>query len=223
MRGSANDDYDRRFIYELTRLERSRNPGAEAEPTSRSMSPGQARATLAALRRALGKPVGQAPEAYPFVTPLLPRREGSHYRDQDESDEMIYYMVAALFAFHPRNWPMEESTPWRTNFGASMARLKNESVERSAGTERRFVALLNSPFAELEDHLRHALSLLKSKDISVDWLQLVGDLRKWDFDDRAVQRAWARAFWEENQIQGIRAVTSSMLENCTSWPRNKGR
>src|SRR5450759_404004 len=51
------------------------------------------RGALAALRRALGKPPGEAPEAYPYVVPFLPR-EVSAWQEQ------VYYLVAALFAVH---------------------------------------------------------------------------------------------------------------------------
>jgi CRISPR system Cascade subunit CasB len=193
------DEYDRRFVDELTKLAAARNPSdAATEPWSRAIPRGYARATLASLRRALGKAPGAAVEAYPFVTPLLPPLQTVHDHERDELNEALYYLVASLFALHPHNWQSEKNVRWRTNFGASMARMKGQSPERSAGVERRFVALLNASFAELDDHLRHAISLLKSADIPVDWLQLLDDLRRWEFDDRVVQRRWARSFWGES-------------------------
>jgi CRISPR system Cascade subunit CasB len=157
------DEYDRRFIDELTKLAAARNPSdAGALPRSRAIPPGHARATLASLRRALGKAPAAAVEAYPFVTPLLPPLQTVHNHERDEMNEALYYLVASLFALHPHNWQSEKDALWRTNFGASMARLIVQSPERSAGVERRFVALLNAPLAELGDHMRHAISLLKS-------------------------------------------------------------
>jgi CRISPR system Cascade subunit CasB len=45
------------------------------------------------------------------------------------------------------------------------------------------------------EHLRQILSLLKSKDVPINWAQLLSDIRHWERDDRIVQKAWARAFW----------------------------
>lgn len=63
------------------------------------------------------------------------------------------------------------------------------------GVERRFVALLNCHRDDLPAHLRHAVGLLKSKEIPVDWAELLHDILRWDSESRSVQRAWARAFW----------------------------
>lgn len=146
------------------------------------------RAPLAALRRGLGKPPGEAAEMYRYVVPFL-RRESRW------SEEEAYYLVAALFALHQGNWPADGSgdAPASTNFGASLAWLARE-VEGDS-VERRFVALLNSHRDELPDHLRHGVGLLKAHGIPVDWAQLLRDLQEWEWESRSVQRAWARAFW----------------------------
>ena len=55
--------------------------------------------------------------------------------------------------------------------------------------------MLNAHHDDVAQHLRHVIGLLKSKDIAVDWSQLLWDLRGWDGDERKVQRRWARGFW----------------------------
>jgi CRISPR type I-E-associated protein CasB/Cse2 len=52
------------------------------------------RGALAALRRGLGQPPGTAREMYPYVVRWLPA-EASAQR------EAAYFLVAALFAYHP--------------------------------------------------------------------------------------------------------------------------
>lgn len=138
------------------------------------------RAALAALRRGLGKPVGEAAEMYPYVVRFLPREAAYH-------DEEAYYLVASLLAWH------RGCTDRTSNFGASFARLR-EATE-SESVERRFVALLNAHRDDLAEHLRHAVGLLKSRDIPVDWAQLLHDIKQWEYQRRPVQRAWASAFW----------------------------
>jgi CRISPR system Cascade subunit CasB len=147
------------------------------------------RATLAALRRARGRSP-TAIEAYQYVMPRVAEDTDGFEREREEE---IYLLVAGLFAFHQLPWPADYSQKGYTNFGASMARLA--SATESAGVERRMTALLACSFDDLPEHLRHAVSLLKSKQIPVDWMRLIGDLRRWNSEDRTVQREWARAFW----------------------------
>lgn len=150
-------------------------------------------AALAALRRGLGKEPGAAPEMYPYVVPFLPERSTIYH-------EAPYYLVAALFAWHQQDWPSDDS--YRSNLGASLARLRWEQArergdgapEQGDSTERRFVALLSSTRDDLPYHLRQMIGLLRTKEVRVNWLQLLYDIRFWD-DDRSVQRRWASAFW----------------------------
>ena len=144
----------------------------------------QDRGALAALRRGLSASPGYAPESYAHVIPWLPDKRSPVM-------EAAFFLVAALFALHPesRN-PTDER---RANFGESFAALR----QKSGSMEKRFVALLASPWEDLPEHLRHAVALLKAESVSVDYAQLLEDLIRWNAESRFVQRAWARAFWRE--------------------------
>jgi CRISPR system Cascade subunit CasB len=146
------------------------------------------RAALAALRRGLGRAPGEAGEMHRYV---VPRVQGLSERQED-----AYYTVAALFALYPgRSWrPTGDGSKRETNFGASFGLLARTNQE-SASVERRFVALLNCRQEELPEHLRNAVSLLRSKEIPVNWAQLIVGINRWNYEDRRVQREWARAFW----------------------------
>lgn len=144
------------------------------------------RAPLASLRRGLGKSPGEAAEALRYVLPRMP--QGASRWDED-----AYFLVGSLFALHQINWPSSEDSRQATNLGASFARLASE-VE-SGSIEQRFVALLNCHQDDLPTHLRHAVSLLKSKDVPIDWARLLRNIRGWNHADRYVQREWAGAFW----------------------------
>ena len=61
--------------------------------------------------------------------------------------------------------------------------------------EARFVALLNAHPEDLDDHLRHAVSLLKANEQPLDWFRLLEDLLQWDHPDGHVQLKWARDFY----------------------------
>lgn len=167
----------------------------------RSAKQREDRATLAALRRGLGKPPGTAPEMYPHVVPYLPNHAG-------QWTEASHYLVAALFAAHPLDWTGEEPGWDSRNLGASMRRL--QGPEASAGVERRFVALLQTAPGDLANQLRHIVSLLAAESAPVDWNQLLIDIQRWDREDREVQRRWARAFW------GARASSETAGEEETT-------
>ncbi len=142
---------------------------------------------LAALRRGLGRPAGAAAEMYPYVVPHLP--DGA-----TRAEEHAYFLIAALFAWHQVDWTLGEGQKRRDiNFGASYRRLFDETTSESI--EHRFVALLNAHREDLPEHLRHAVGLLRSKEIPVDWAQLLGDVAAWDDPRRSTQLAWARSYW----------------------------
>jgi CRISPR system Cascade subunit CasB len=141
------------------------------------------RAALAALRRSLGQPIGHNGETHRYILWINP----------STWDEPYYYLIAGLYALHPTSWHRTEANNRLTNFGASMARLNREVV--SSSIERRFVALLDAHEDDLAEHLRQTVSLLKSRDVPVDWVRLLKDLRSWKLESKSVQRQWARAFW----------------------------
>jgi len=142
------------------------------------------RGALAALRRGLGRAPGTAMEMHPYVVPFM--------RDLNRRQEDAFYIVAALFGLYPRESWRGSAGEKFSNLGASLKLLKKE--KDSGGVERRFVALLNCRAEDLPDHLRQFIGLLKTNDIPIDWVQLLRDVIRWDYDEN-VQRSWARAFW----------------------------
>lgn len=142
------------------------------------------RAALAALRRGLGRPPGTAPDMYPYVIPHLPVGTGRRYED-------ACYLVAALFGLHPLSAS-----------GGNMGHHFNRTLDRAnpdhnVATERRFTVLLATHVDDLPDHLRQAVSFLKSRDqpVPVNYHQLLRDVLGWKHQARYVQRNWANAFW----------------------------
>jgi len=139
------------------------------------------RAALAELRRGLGKPPGSVAEMHRYVVPWF--GESMHRNEQD-----AYYILAALFAQHPKNGDEMRS------IGHTL-RIAGAQSESMDGTERRFVAMLNAHEEELDGHLRHAVSLAKAKSVPINYSQLLMHLRHWTHPDQWVQRNWASDFW----------------------------
>jgi CRISPR system Cascade subunit CasB len=138
------------------------------------------RGALAALRRGLGQEPGRAVEMYRYVVPWVPERAS-------RQEERAYYLVAALFAYHP-------APGGQGNLGAAFRRTLGPQGDNTA-IERRFTALLAAHADDLPFYLRQAIGFLKSKEVPVNWQQLLVDLRAWDHPEGYVQRDWARAFW----------------------------
>lgn len=167
----------------------------------------QARATLAKLRRGLGKTPGDTPEMYPFVQPLI--------WGIGKDDEDRFYLVAALFASHQISWSAsDETSSYYRNMGESLRRFTGAKREAAKSTERRFAALLQCDRNTLPNHLHHAVALLKTAELPIDWGQLLWDIARWEEDEtkgkkltpiqrdwererKPAQRSWARAFWQD--------------------------
>lgn len=158
------------------------------------LSQGQQRGELAVLRRGLSQPPASDMAMYAYVARFIPEKLRGSYA------EKVYYLIAALFAYHPLN-------TLQGNFGAHMHAAVSEANQEA--TERRFVVLLNAHVDDLPDYLRQAVSYLKSKDVAINWETLFKDLQQWSHPDRFIQRRWANSFWDyipvdnEKQIQSV--------------------
>ncbi len=176
------------------------------------------RAELAALRRGLGKEPGTTPEMYPYVVPFLPKQPRAN-------QEAAYYLVAALFAWHQKHTNDDRYT----NLGASLADFRwqqtvdrgEKEVQQGDSTERRFVAMLSSTREDLPYHLRQMIGLLRTKEVPVNWLQLLSDIQHWDDDTRRdryyrnVQRRWATAFWGNTSVAAATDDSTSNIDQST--------
>lgn len=147
------------------------------------------RRALAALRRGLGKKPGEEMGVWRYIA--------RYTNGLKPYQEDAYYIVATLFGFYSApSWRSDDDDKNKTNLGASLKLL--QARMGGDGAERRFVALLNTHRDEMPEHLRQIVSLLKSKDMPIDWVQLLQAVEYWDFDDEhRRQRNWAKAFWQE--------------------------
>ena len=139
------------------------------------------RGALASLRRGLGQEPGTAPEMYRYVVPLLPE-------NPPPWKEISFYLIAALFASHPKSTN-------KGNLGNHLASARADGNEEAL--ERRFTALLSAHPDDLPDYLRQTISLLKSKEVPVNWNQLLSDLQWWSHSEygNSVRKRWATSFW----------------------------
>lgn len=174
------DERAARFVSELARLDRG---------------------DLAGLRRSLG---GDERGAY-WLEGLYVR---SGYGQEDGNRKTMLGLVAGLYALKP---PVREdgeggapeteqpelsetgAKPVAPSIGVLMGRLYNAQDARPS-TEKRFLALLDADRGGLPHHLRQAVTLLATQNLTPNWAQLISDLLYWG--DR-VRRNWARDFYGE--------------------------
>lgn len=176
---------------------------------------------VAILRRSLGGEPGEDVRAFPLVERHLP----SEY----PWDRTVYYLVAGLWATvntasviarggdapeaedqappdgaaEPKALTLtERGRPERRSFGRAVARMYRQR-NGTESIEQRFVALLDADEEQLPHHLRQMVQLLKAEDgIPIYWVELLGDLRQWNRDERWVQQRWGRAFYREVNAAG---------------------
>ncbi len=149
------------------------------------------RGRLASLRRGLGQQPGTVMEVSRVVEHMLDEDDPPWVRD-------TLYVIAPLFAFHRLPYDGER----RHNMGDHFWNLLDDKNEPPPNIERRFVALLSSEPDDLPDTLRQAVSLLKSKDVPVNWRQLFDDIQEWlregatgEDARQRVRLRWSRSFW----------------------------
>ena len=157
------------------------------------------RGALAELRSGLGKKPGDMMRVHRHVVPFLPEKYG--WQDRR------YYLIATLFGFYPVH---QDPTIHRSgdrewleymSVGESFGSVWRER-EHAESIEARFIALLNADADDLDDHLRHVISLLKTHEKPLDWRRLFSDILRWDYQERIVQKSWARDFYKHSPSSG---------------------
>lgn len=141
------------------------------------------RAALAALRR--GASPGAEASVYRIVVPFFPAKPSRRV-------ERALVQTAILFGMHPGTGGV--------SVGAAMSRVRKESSE---SVEHRFIALLDCHPDDLPIHLRHAISLARTRDIPIDWSDVLDAFLHWHQPDRRIQRKWAREFWTTHGVTEV--------------------
>ena len=155
------------------------------------------RGALATLRRGIaGDPLEDL-----NLRRYIARRVPDEVRDKP--GEGVYYLVAALYGFHPVN--IETG-----NFGDTMYQVRLARQDPEAA-ERRFTALLNTRLADLNAPLRQAVAMVHQQQeppIAINWGALLTDLLRWDRPEKWSQRAWANRFWRYERPNDLETLSN---------------
>jgi CRISPR system Cascade subunit CasB len=139
------------------------------------------------LKRSLSGEIKHIRSTYPIIFRYL----GGIEYNQDE-----WILVAGLFAYYPQK--LDRDSP--KNFGSSSRGLA--LANKSEGADRRFRALLDTSIEDIRSPLIALIRQIKSKDIAIDYPQLLADLCRWEHPNEYIQDRWAKSFWGYEPPEG---------------------
>ncbi len=160
------------------------------------------KAMLARLRQSIGKPISETVAVWPILFEDLPEEFlGRNGHTSDEEQAIL--VTLQLYALHQQSQSQNvfagEGNKYQ-NIGYSFRQLCQGGD--TTAIDRRFnVMITASTFEELVYHLRHLITLLKSKspETKVDYAKLSEDsywfLRNYQ---ESVRLSWAREYYKRN-------------------------
>jgi CRISPR system Cascade subunit CasB len=140
----------------------------------------------AAFKRAMSGEPEHYRKIYEFVMPAI-----GHLAKWEQ--DYVWMPVACWAIFYPQPIADEEGKVSRDNFGHSCQRLA--AGKESKGTERRFRALLDTSLEDLRSPLTALVRQMKVAGVTINYPQLLADLRQWEHSSQYVQDRWAKDFW----------------------------
>jgi len=155
---------------------------------------------LAMLRRNAGEPLAEARGITWMYVLLNDFGRGLDGQGRGYDDETLF-LTATLLAFDRKYLEGRPKPPQAGSFGRTMAALKSQPGANAESIERRFAILLDADYdphtgeGELPFRLRQTVKLVLSKDVGIDWPQLLMHLSRWNDADKWVQKKWAKEFY----------------------------
>ena len=167
------------------------------------------KATLAKLRRGIGKMPGSMPELWDVTLNGLPETlQGKG--DSPTQGEWAVYIALTFYALHQQGKNIKNQCMCREkeSLGVAVRKLV-KSDEDEKRIKRRFDTVVTSDsMEELSHHLRGLIQLLKSENIALDYPALAEDLYRFQFSEArdSVRLKWGRDFYriqnsEEKMIE----------------------
>ncbi|WP_299561639.1 type I-E CRISPR-associated protein Cse2/CasB [uncultured Mycolicibacterium sp.] len=134
-----------------------------------------ARAALAKLRRAVGKPAGSVPEVWAYTVALVPA-ELSWDRDEPSHAEQAAHAAMTLYALHQQAMPVPAHVPG-VSFGTAVSRLAASEGSSADAVTRRFMAVATAvSIDEILVHVRGLVTQLRGRQLGFDYAKFADDL-----------------------------------------------
>ena len=160
-------------------------------------------ASMARLRRGVGKQLSEAPEAWGGVLPFIPDELLSTSYDgfRETEAESAIFNALTLYSIHQQGSDINVNVSG-TSFGSAVGKLRNSTNEDAI--TRRFNAVITaSEMTELAYHARGLIQLMKASDksIGMDYPQFAKDLYNFQYPDgrRNVILRWGQDFYRINK------------------------
>ncbi len=157
------------------------------------------RATLARLRRGIGKAPGSLPDLWDVTLSDLP--EALHGKSEDPTHaEWAVHSALTLYALHQQGKDIKKQCMNREeNFlGTAVRKLAEHDKNNEDAVRRRFHAVaVSDSFERFSWQLRGLIQLLRAKDIPLDYPALTKDLYWYQFPDRrdSIRLKWGQDFY----------------------------
>lgn len=154
-----------------------------------------ARATLAELRRGLGRPPGSVPAIWADTIGILPESMGGR-DDRASRAEVATHIAVTLYALHQQGQAQPMHVPG-VGLGSALQRLRGAENRSAEAVDRRFLALATaSDLSEAAFHLRGLVTQLSGTTTGLDYGRLAGDLLDLATPGRetGVRLRWGRQF-----------------------------
>ncbi len=170
---------------QITRLSESRNDSL-------------VRATLAKLRRGIGKAPGSMPELWAVTFDGLPETLTRKWVEPTYG-EWAVHTTMTLYALHQQGKDIRENCMNKEgeSLGSSLRKLIKDE-EDELRVKRRFDAAATSDsLEEFSYHLRGLIQRLKAEDLPLDYVELAEDLYRFQFSEArdSIRLKWGRAFY----------------------------
>ena len=169
------------------------------------------RASLAQLRRGVGREVGSVPEILELtINPDAARV----WSDAPTPDEIAIHTAMTLYAVHQQSLSRPMHVP-RVPFGSALGAIRYVDGRESAGVVRRFQAMgTASSVEELVHHARTLITLLRRAECGFDYGLFAEDIAAFQNPRRAdlVRLRWGRDFYR------IAAPTPTPSTTATEEP-----
>lgn len=162
----------------------------------------QVKATLANLRRGVGKVPGELPEIWGVLFQNFPQALSEKASEIEPSKaEWASYLALTLYALHQQGNDIERENMQRDGVGLGTAVRKllpeGEAEENSSVFSRFKTLATSSDIKELAHHLRGIIQMLGQKKIGLDYGKLSEDLYRYQFEESrdAVRLKWGRQYF----------------------------
>lgn len=157
------------------------------------------RATLARLRRGIGKAPGSLPDLWDVTLSGLPEALLGEGEDPTRG-EWAAHTALTLYALHQQGKEPKKQCMNREGefLGTAVRRLLEHDKNNEDAIRRRFhAAAVSDSFERFSWQLRGLIQLLRSRDISLDYPALTEDLYWFQFPDRrdGIRLKWGQDFY----------------------------